>query len=137
MDGRLILWDLEREADDSGSMDDDGDGDDPKELLFSHYGHWAGVSDFSWGVEEKYLLCSVSNSNDLQIWQLQTAFYLDDSDSEGGGVEAALPTTHPSAEAVQPKSDPPVESEQSDMPATKRLRANDPVDSRPEDKCLN
>eukprot|EP00927_Polykrikos_kofoidii_P006946 TRINITY_DN12826_c0_g1_i1.p1 TRINITY_DN12826_c0_g1~~TRINITY_DN12826_c0_g1_i1.p1 ORF type:complete len:497 (+),score=111.82 TRINITY_DN12826_c0_g1_i1:109-1491(+) len=83
-DGRLILWDLEpKEAEDAEADGEDEGNRDPPELLFSHSGHpeGHGVSDFAWSSVDHYLMCSVSEDNDLQIWQPSTVFYLE-SDAE-------------------------------------------------------
>lgn len=49
----------------------EGDGDDgPPELLFSHGGHTAKISDFSWNKHEPWVIASVADDNILQVWQL-------------------------------------------------------------------
>merc|ERR1712107_467553 len=41
-----------------------------------------GVSDFSWNSVDDYLLCSVAEDNELEIWKASSVFYLADSDAE-------------------------------------------------------
>ncbi|KAH0520334.1 Histone-binding protein RBBP7 [Microtus ochrogaster] len=44
--------------------------DGPPELLFIHGGHTAKISDFSWNPNEPWVICSVSEDNIMQIWQM-------------------------------------------------------------------
>lgn len=44
--------------------------DGPAELLFIHGGHTAKISDFSWNPNEPWVICSVSEDNIMQIWQM-------------------------------------------------------------------
>uniref|UniRef100_A0A8C3QR95 RB binding protein 7, chromatin remodeling factor n=1 Tax=Cyanoderma ruficeps TaxID=181631 RepID=A0A8C3QR95_9PASS len=44
--------------------------DGPSELLFIHGGHTAKISDFSWNPNEPWVICSVSEDNIMQIWQM-------------------------------------------------------------------
>ena len=41
--------------------------DGPPELLFMHSGHIGEVSDFSWNVEDEWVMASVDSSNYLQV----------------------------------------------------------------------
>ncbi|XP_060963838.1 WD-40 repeat-containing protein MSI3-like [Cannabis sativa] len=73
-DRRLMIWDLNRIGDEQL----EGDGDDgPPELLFSHGGHTAKISDFSWNKEEPWVISSVADDNTLQVWQLADSIYGD------------------------------------------------------------
>merc|ERR1712039_509678 len=81
-DCRLNIWDLAANADLGPPEGSDDDEDVVPELLFSHAGHFSGVSDISWSPTDEYLMCSVDEDNALQIWQLSTAFYMEESDSE-------------------------------------------------------
>ncbi|KAJ1384130.1 WD40-repeat-containing domain protein, partial [Ochromonadaceae sp. CCMP2298] len=68
-DRRVIIWDLSRIGEE---QDPDDAEDGPPELLFSHGGHSAKVSDFQWHPSEEWgwTAASVSADNILQIWQL-------------------------------------------------------------------
>ena len=44
--------------------------DGPPELLFIHGGHAAKISDFSWNPNEPFVICSVSEDNMAQVWQI-------------------------------------------------------------------
>ncbi|RXM91067.1 Histone-binding protein RBBP4 [Acipenser ruthenus] len=44
--------------------------DGPPELLFIHGGHTAKISDFSWNPNEPWVICSVSEDNIMQVWQM-------------------------------------------------------------------
>ncbi|VDL97822.1 unnamed protein product [Schistocephalus solidus] len=44
--------------------------DGPPELLFIHAGHTAKISDFTWNINDPWTICSVSEDNILQIWQM-------------------------------------------------------------------
>jgi len=83
-DSRLILWDLEPKEGLPEPDDEPGDDEDDKapELLFAHGGHTMGVSDFSWNSVDDYLICSVAEDNELEIWKASSVFYLADSDAE-------------------------------------------------------
>ncbi|XP_075705554.1 histone-binding protein RBBP4-A-like [Rhinoderma darwinii] len=57
--------------------------DGPPELLFIHGGHTAKISDFSWNPNEPWVICSVSEDNIMQVWQMAENIY-NDEDTEGG-----------------------------------------------------
>ncbi|KAG7259469.1 hypothetical protein CRUP_003558 [Coryphaenoides rupestris] len=71
------------------SADDAEDG--PPELLFIHGGHTAKISDFSWNPNEPWVICSVSEDNIMQVWQMAENIYNDEepdtpvSELEGQG----------------------------------------------------
>jgi len=66
-DCKVNIWDVSK----IGSEILDNDTDDPApELLFSHGGHCAPVSDFSWNLLEPWLIGSVDEDNSLQIWKM-------------------------------------------------------------------
>ncbi|KAJ7967155.1 WD-40 repeat-containing protein [Quillaja saponaria] len=76
-DRRLMVWDLNRIGDEQL----EGDGDDgPPELLFSHGGHKAKISDFSWNKNRPWVISSVAEDNTLQVWQMAESIYHDDED---------------------------------------------------------
>ncbi|KAL7257382.1 hypothetical protein ACSBR1_003647 [Camellia fascicularis] len=79
-DRRLMVWDLNRIGDEQL----EGEAEDgPPELLFSHGGHKAKISDFSWNRNEPWVISSVAEDNSLQIWQMAESIYHDDDDDEG------------------------------------------------------
>ncbi|GMN38186.1 hypothetical protein TIFTF001_007420 [Ficus carica] len=78
-DRRLMIWDLNRIGDEQLEGDSD---DGPPELLFSHGGHKAKISDFSWNKHEPWVISSVAEDNALQVWQLSDSIY---GDEYGGG----------------------------------------------------
>ena len=39
-------------------------------LQFIHGGHTAKISDFSWNPNEPWVICSVSEDNIMQVWQM-------------------------------------------------------------------
>uniref|UniRef100_A0A3Q2L891 RB binding protein 4, chromatin remodeling factor n=1 Tax=Equus caballus TaxID=9796 RepID=A0A3Q2L891_HORSE len=59
-------------------------GTDPCNLLssFIHGGHTAKISDFSWNPNEPWVICSVSEDNIMQVWQMAENIY-NDEDPEG------------------------------------------------------
>ena len=42
----------------------------PSQLQFIHGGHTAKISDFSWNPNEPWVICSVSEDNIMQVWQM-------------------------------------------------------------------
>lgn len=52
--------------------------DGPPELLFSHGGHKAKISDFSWNKNQPWVISSVAEDNTLQVWQMAESIYRDD-----------------------------------------------------------
>lgn len=66
-DRRLHVWDVSR----IGNEQDPDDAEDgPPELLFIHGGHTAKISDFSWNINEPWVISSVAEDNILHIWQM-------------------------------------------------------------------
>lgn len=62
----------------------EGDAEDgPPELLFSHAGHKAKISDFSWNKNEPWVISSVAEDNTIQVWQMAENIYRDDDDLQG------------------------------------------------------
>jgi len=39
-------------------------------VQFIHGGHTAKISDFSWNQNEPWVICSVSEDNIMQVWQM-------------------------------------------------------------------
>lgn len=74
-DRRLHIWDLSR-INQSQTPTEAEDG--PPELLFIHGGHSAKISDFSWNPNEPFVICSVSEDNMAQVWQIAEHVYNDD-----------------------------------------------------------
>ncbi|KAL8556454.1 hypothetical protein ACS0TY_004050 [Phlomoides rotata] len=76
-DRRLMVWDLNRVGDEQL----EGEAEDgPPELLFSHGGHKAKISDFSWNKNKAWVISSVADDNTLQIWQMAEDIYRDEDD---------------------------------------------------------
>ncbi|XP_042494460.1 WD-40 repeat-containing protein MSI2-like isoform X1 [Macadamia integrifolia] len=78
-DRRIMIWDLSRIGDEQSEEDAE---DGPPELLFSHGGHTAKISDFSWNENEPWVIASVSEDNILQIWQMAQSIYRDDMQAD-------------------------------------------------------
>ncbi|KAH0900765.1 hypothetical protein HID58_040268 [Brassica napus] len=49
--------------------------DGPLELLFSHGGHKANISDFAWNKDEPWVISSVAGDNGHQAWQMAESIY--------------------------------------------------------------
>ena len=87
-DRRLNVWDLSKIGEEQSAEDAE---DGPPELLFIHGGHTAKISDFSWNPNEPWVICSVSEDNITQIWQMAENIYNDEesdvttSELEGQG----------------------------------------------------
>ncbi|CAN6485075.1 unnamed protein product [Victoria cruziana] len=77
-DGKVMVWDLTRIGDEQDPEDAE---DGPPELLFIHGGHTEKISDFSWSLNDDWLISSVAEDNTLQIWQMAKNIYNED-DSE-------------------------------------------------------
>ncbi|TWW67008.1 Histone-binding protein RBBP7 [Takifugu flavidus] len=67
-DRRLNVWDLSKIGEEQSAEDAE---DGPPELLFIHGGHTAKISDFSWNPVEPWVICSVSEDNIMQVWQME------------------------------------------------------------------
>ncbi|XP_065906777.1 histone-binding protein RBBP4-like [Dysidea avara] len=74
-DRRLHVWDLSKIGEDQSPEDAE---DGPPELLFIHGGHTAKISDFTWNPAEPWVICSVSEDNILQVWQMAENIYNDE-----------------------------------------------------------
>ncbi|XP_066427892.1 histone-binding protein RBBP7 [Molothrus aeneus] len=74
-DRRLNMWDLSKIGEEQSAEDAE---DGPLELLFIHGGHTAKISDFSWNPNEPWVICSVSEDNITQIWQMAENIYSDE-----------------------------------------------------------
>ncbi|GAB7342758.1 hypothetical protein MBLNU457_g0901t1 [Dothideomycetes sp. NU457] len=69
-DRRIIFWDLSR----AGAEQTPEDAEDgPPEMLFMHGGHTARVSDFSWNLNDPWVMCSVAEDNLVQCWRASRA----------------------------------------------------------------
>ncbi|CAJ0592545.1 unnamed protein product [Cylicocyclus nassatus] len=71
-DRRLHVWDLSKIGEEQIPEDAE---DGPPELLFIHGGHTAKISDFSWNPNEPWVVCSVSEDNIMQVWQMADNIY--------------------------------------------------------------
>lgn len=73
-DRRLHVWDLSKIGEEQSPEDAE---DGPPELVFIHGGHTAKISDFTWNPNEPWVVCSVSEDNILQVWQMAENIYND------------------------------------------------------------
>nr|CAD7433113.1 unnamed protein product [Timema monikensis] len=48
------------------------------DIQFIHGGHTAKISDFSWNPNEPWVICSVSEDNIMQVWQMAENIYNDE-----------------------------------------------------------
>ncbi|KAI1404506.1 WD40 repeat-like protein [Hypoxylon fuscum] len=69
-DRRIIFWDLSRVGEEQ-QPDDQEDG--PPELLFMHGGHTNHLADFSWNLNDPWVVASAAEDNMLQIWKVADA----------------------------------------------------------------
>ncbi|KAL8827682.1 MAG: hypothetical protein Q9191_003042 [Dirinaria sp. TL-2023a] len=76
-DRRVIFWDLSRVGEEQ-SPDDAEDG--PPELLFMHGGHTNHIADFSWNLNDPWVLCSAAEDNLIQVWKVANAIVGKDAD---------------------------------------------------------
>eukprot|EP00933_Yihiella_yeosuensis_P015778 TRINITY_DN13649_c4_g1_i1.p1 TRINITY_DN13649_c4_g1~~TRINITY_DN13649_c4_g1_i1.p1 ORF type:complete len:448 (+),score=100.09 TRINITY_DN13649_c4_g1_i1:70-1413(+) len=86
-DGQAILWNPDQEDEEVEEEDDDTGEPQAKEVVLSHRGHVKGVSDFSWGLVDNFLMCSVSEDHTLQIWQPASSFYMDELEEADEAAE--------------------------------------------------
>ncbi len=77
-DRRIHIWDLSRIGEEQTPEDAE---DGPPELLFIHGGHTSKISDFSWNMNDRWVIASVADDNILQIWQMAENIY-NDEDTE-------------------------------------------------------
>ncbi|KAK2108829.1 Histone-binding protein rbbp4 [Saguinus oedipus] len=77
-DHRLNVWDLSK----IGEQSPEDAEDVPPKLLFVHDGHTAKISDFSWNPSEPWVICSVSEDNIIQVWQMAENIYNDEDPEE-------------------------------------------------------
>ncbi|KAJ7363702.1 retinoblastoma binding protein [Desmophyllum pertusum] len=86
-DRRLHVWDLSKIGEEQSSEDAE---DGPPELLFIHGGHTAKISDFTWNPNEPWVICSVSEDNIMQVWQMAENIYNDEElDTPASELESA------------------------------------------------
>ncbi|KAL4838046.1 hypothetical protein H8958_019252 [Nasalis larvatus] len=76
---RLNVWDLSKIGEKQSPADEE---DGPLELLFIHGGHTAKIPDFSWNPNEPWVICSVTEDNIMQVWQMAENIY-NNEDPEG------------------------------------------------------
>ena len=74
-DRRLNVWDLSKIGEEQSPEDAE---DGPPELLFIHGGHTSTISDFSWNVNDPWLVASAAEDNILQVWQMAANVYMDE-----------------------------------------------------------
>ncbi|KAL2172550.1 hypothetical protein VTG60DRAFT_5304 [Thermothelomyces hinnuleus] len=66
-DRRVLFWDLSRAGEEQTPEDEE---DGPPELLFMHGGHTNHLADFSWNLNDRWLVCSAAEDNLLQVWKV-------------------------------------------------------------------
>lgn len=66
-DRRIYLFDMDRIFEEQ-TPDDADEG--PSTLLFSHNGHTSPIYDLDWNPNEELMVCSVSEDNIVQCWQV-------------------------------------------------------------------
>ncbi|KAK1766219.1 WD40-repeat-containing domain protein [Phialemonium atrogriseum] len=66
-DRRIMFWDLSRVGEEQMPEDQE---DGPPELLFMHGGHTNHLADFTWNLNDPWLVCSAAEDNLLQIWKV-------------------------------------------------------------------
>ncbi|CAO3563352.1 CCR4-Not complex caf1 ribonuclease subunit Caf1 [Mortierella alpina] len=71
-DRRINIWDLSRIGEEQTAEDAE---DGPPELLFVHGGHTNKVSDFSWNLNEPWVIASTAEDNICQVWQMASNIY--------------------------------------------------------------
>ncbi|KAG2298197.1 hypothetical protein Bca52824_034669 [Brassica carinata] len=76
-----MVWDLNRVGEEELETELDAE-DRPPELLFSHGGHNAKISDFAWNEKEPWVIASVAKYNSLQVWQMAENIYRDVDEAE-------------------------------------------------------
>ena len=76
-DRRVHLWDISRIGEEQTAEDAE---DGAPELLFIHGGHTAKVSEFSFNEHDDWTVCSVSEDNIVQIWQMAENLVGDDDE---------------------------------------------------------
>lgn len=59
---------------------------------FIHAGHTAKISDFTWNPNEPWVVCSVSEDNILQVWQMAENIY-NDEDPDTAATDIEPPAT--------------------------------------------
>ncbi|CAG9111656.1 unnamed protein product [Plutella xylostella] len=63
--------------------------------LFIHGGHTAKISDFSWNPNEPWVICSVSEDNIMQVWQMAENIYNDEEpETPAGELESGVNVNH-------------------------------------------
>lgn len=72
-DQKLNVWDVKRINKQGSEFKEES-----PELLFSHRGHSAKISDFSWNCNQPWTICSVSEDNIMQMWTIASNICKDD-----------------------------------------------------------
>jgi len=80
-----MIWDLSKIGEQQTQQDAE---DGPPELLFIHGGHTSKVTDFCWNPNQDWVVCSASEDNIMNVWQMAANIYnadeeeVDDKDIE-------------------------------------------------------
>jgi len=77
-DRRVMVWDLSKIGDQQTPQEAE---DGPPEVLFIHGGHTAKVTDFCWNPNQDWVVCSASEDNILNVWQMASNIYNVDEDA--------------------------------------------------------
>ena len=65
-DRRVMFWDLNKIGEEQSPEESE---DGPPELLFIHGGHTNKISDFSWNMNDPWVVCSAAEDNLIQVWK--------------------------------------------------------------------
>lgn len=84
-DRRINVWDLARIGEEQTEEDAE---DGAPELLFIHGGHTNKISDFSWNLNDPWVIASAAEDNIVQVWQMANNIYnVDEKDIPEGELE--------------------------------------------------
>lgn len=78
-DRRIMFWDLNKIGEEQ-TPEESGEG--PPELLFIHGGHTNRISDFSWNLNDPWVVCSAAEDNLIQVWKPARAVLEDDDEED-------------------------------------------------------
>lgn len=65
-DRRIMFWDLNKIGEEQAPQESE---EGPPELLFIHGGHTSHISDFSWNMNDPWVVCSAAEDNLIQVWK--------------------------------------------------------------------
>ena len=76
-DRRIIFWDLSKVGEEQAPEESE---DGPPEMMFMHGGHTNRISDFSWNMNDPWVVCSAAEDNLIQVWKVAEAIVGKDDD---------------------------------------------------------